>query len=325
MAIYENDGSASKQLFGQILLVTVVFLMPSVLQGLFGWINSLLAVPVFFILCMSRSNKGMLIIRSSLVLIAATAILLHKLLPGILFSLTLVPLGFSLYYSGRSGLDAIVTAGRGILVLSLTWFIFWTVYGMFKGINPYVTLLEMLDTGLSEMYNAYKESKELTPDVLYNLEQIITEVKKMVPRILPGILGCVTIFTVWLNQVVGNALVIKINKERSFWPNYRFWQLPEKLIWIPISAAALLIFGKGLLSNIGLCLVLISCLVYFFQGFAILIHLLEKWNIPGYLKIVLCLVIIIQSFGLIILVILGIADVWMDFRRLQKQDQQTTN
>jgi len=57
---------------------------------------------------------------------------------------------------------------------------------------------------------------------------------------------------------------------------------------------------------------------------AIFIHLLDRWKVPAYLRIVLYVILAVQSYGLLLLAVIGIADIWMDFRKLAG-DTKTNN
>jgi uncharacterized protein YybS (DUF2232 family) len=76
-----------------------------------------------------------------------------------------------------------------------------------------------------------------------------------------------------------------------------------------------MLIGKGDLLYTGGWLLMLSGLLYFFQGLAIFIALLERWNVPVYIKWTLYFILIIQSYGVLILALLGISDIWFNFRK----------
>jgi uncharacterized protein YybS (DUF2232 family) len=61
--------------------------------------------------------------------------------------------------------------------------------------------------------------------------------------------------------------------------------------------------------------------VYFFQGLAIVASLLNKWSVPMLIRVLIYALIFIQTYGIIILSFLGLADVWADFRKLDQADK----
>ncbi len=306
------------------LLIAAAFFIPVAIPSLFGWMNGLLAVPVFFLFkTLNDEKQATLYIRNGLILAAAGALFLNQLLL-IVFGMAMLPLGFGLYRSAQRLEDPVTAAAKGIITLGLSWVVFWGVYGLLAGINPYTSLLTMLDNSFGQIIEIYRKSSELPADVLYQLEQIITGIQDFLPRILPGLLAGSVIITVWLNQVIGNNLLLRLKPDLAAWPRYSRWQLPEKLVWLVILAAILSFVGSGTIKDAGYCLVIVSLIIYFFQGMAVFIHLLDRWKVPGYLRIVLYVILAVQSYGLLLLAVIGIGDIWIDFRKLAG-DKETNN
>jgi uncharacterized protein YybS (DUF2232 family) len=61
-------------------------------------------------------------------------------------------------------------------------------------------------------------------------------------------------------------------------------------------------------------------LLYFFQGLAVLIHMLDKWKVPLYLRLLILVILVLQSYSLLFLAVVGVADVWLDFRQRHQPD-----
>lgn len=306
------------------LLIAAAFLLPVASPSLFGWMNGLLAVPVFFLFKTTDDERlATLYIRNGLIL-AAVGALFFKQLVLIVFAMAMLPLGYSLYRSAQQSDDPSTAGAKGIITLGLSWFIFWAVYGIITGMNPYTSLLDMLDGSFSQIIEIYRNSSDLPADMLYKLEQIVTEIREFLPRVLPGLLAGSVIITVWLNQVIGNYLLLRLRPDKAAWPRYCRWRLPDKLVWLVIVAAILSLVGNGTTKSAGYCLVIVSVMLYFFQGMAVFIHFLDRWNVPMYLRIILYVILAVQSYGLLLLAMMGIADIWLDFRKLAR-DEETNN
>ncbi|MCI5151177.1 MAG: DUF2232 domain-containing protein, partial [Candidatus Electrothrix sp. MAN1_4] len=114
------------------------------------------------------------------------------------------------------------------------------------------------------------------------------------------------------------ALLFKLAPEKIFWPPYKEWRLPDKAIWILIVAFALLLLGQG--GGIGLSLALVAGLLYFFQGAAVVVHTLNHWNLPRIFRLFIYVMLMLQRFGLLLVMIVGIIDTWVDFRKLDQED-----
>jgi uncharacterized protein YybS (DUF2232 family) len=320
---WPEDGHQQKPSFLsiQVLLITASFFVPVALPSLFGWMNGLLAVPVFLLLIVSENHRtAFKQIRNGLFLAAGGALLL-KQLPLMLFGLTMLPLGYMLYHSVKHKELPAISGGKGIVALGLSWFVFWMISGTLAGINPYTSLLTMLDESFARILEIYRTNTELSPDVLLGLETIIGEIRSFLPKVLPGFLAGSIVFTVWLNMVIGNRLLTRLQPEKCAWPQYKFWQLPDFLVWLPICAAVLSLVGSGMIRNTGYCLVIVAAIIYFFQGLSLFVFYLDKFNVPVLLRYVIYGILAVQSYGLVLLSVAGLADTWFDFRKLNQNEQ----
>ncbi|MCI5120615.1 MAG: DUF2232 domain-containing protein [Candidatus Electrothrix sp. AUS4] len=195
------------------------------------------------------------------------------------------------------------------------------MYGMFAGINPYLALLGNMDAFMEQVVTVYRTSADLPAEVLYNLELIIAGIRELLPKILPGLLAGMVLGTVSMNMAVSSALLRRLAPEKVIWPPYGEWRLPDKVVWLLIFAFALLLVGKGMVSNVGLSLVFISGVLYFFQGIAVVIYVLNRWNLPRAFRFFLYVFLIFQRYGLLLVALVGLADTWADFRKLDHEDK----
>ena len=118
----------------------------------------------------------------------------------------------------------------------------------------------------------------------------------------------------WLNILMANWLLKK--KGIAAWEDFQELKLPEWLVWIFI-LAGLGLFGpsQSLLNNLGLNLLIITGTLYFIQGFAVISSLFNKWSVPNPVRVVFFFFIIIQAYSIILLTLLGLADIWLNFRK----------
>lgn len=324
MAAPQSPQQGTLLLNKQVIMLAAALLLPGLAPSLFGWVSGLLATPVFCFLCLNGQRKGTLIIRNS-ILLAAVAALVLNLLPSLLFSLTLVPLGYSFSTSYSRNNNEIQAGMRGVFVLAVSWLIFWSVYGTFQNIKPYQQLLEVLDTGFAQTYEYYRNSSEIPAESILQLELAINVLRRIIPTILPGILCCTVLITVWINLLFSASLIARLQPEKTPWKKYSQWRLPDKLVWILIAGGIILMFGHEQTSQVGIGIFFTTALLYFFQGLAVFVYMLDKWNIPVYLRAIIYIILILQSYGLILLILAGLADVWLDFRRMQPTDNLNGN
>ena len=157
------------------------------------------------------------------------------------------------------------------------------------------------------------------------LEVTVEKLRTLMPRIMPGLLLVTLVNTVLFNMALGQYLLKRKAQELSPWPPFIEWRLPEKLVAMVIISGIFILMPGGFLQNIGFNLALLAGTLYLFQGLAVLTALLNKWNVPLSLRILIFLLVIFQAFGIIILAVLGLADVWADFRKDRNKTDKDIN
>lgn len=184
-------------------------------------------------------------------------------------------------------------------------------------VNSYQLLINTLDTGITEALGYYRESGDISAESLVILESTLVQMKTIVPVIMPSILGSMILFVIWFTMVLGNRLLRTVSIDDP-WGHYRLWQLPDKLIWLGILLGLCSILPLSLIKSFGINGLILLSVIYTFQGLSIVVYFMHKWNVPILLRSFLYVMVILQSFGTIILLICGVADIWFDFRKMKK-------
>ena len=318
-----NESADSNKFIQHILLVTAVILIPGFLGAIFGWIHMLLPLLVFYYLIRYGTDRGKKYILFGCVL-ACAAGLIFQIIEQLLFSLTLIPTGFMLADSVKKKEAPHIAGIKGTLALIGTWVIATTILSFGMEQHPYTLLVSSLAEGMDEALTYYKANSSVPSDTMYLLQQTFEQMKIWIPKILPGILGCMTLLVTWLTMVGGNRLLYRKTGVRP-WEEYRYWVLPEKLVWLVIVSAVLVMMPVEPGRTIGLNVLLISGLLYCFQGTSIMIFYFYKWSVPVFVRTIIYMILFFQSFGAIFLAIVGVADVWADVRKLNSSEQESDN
>lgn len=304
----------------RILQVTAVILLPAFLGAIFGWVQGLLPLLVFYYLLRYGNQQGKKYILFGCGL-ACIGGLVFQIFDQIVFSLTLLPVGFMLAESARAG-DTVAVAGvKGAFSLAASWIVVTSLLTFGLEHHPYILLINSLDAGMDEAINYYKANSSVPAETLFLLEQSFVLMKTWIPKVMPGILVCITVLITCFTMAVGNRMLQK-KYGSSPWPEFRLWVLPERLIWVFITAAVLFILPFEPGRTIGVNVLMVSALLYCFQGLAILLFYFSKWSVPLFLKTLIYVLLFFQSFGVVILAILGVADVWTDLRKIKSSQQE---
>lgn len=311
---------------GQSLLTGLLFFLPSAVPSLLAWLIPLLAVPVFLLFqAVGNDRQALRLLRNGLLVSGAGALLLGAE-EIYLFSLIQLPLAWSLRRSAVQGKSPAAAGGAGLAMLALSWIAFWFCYGILSSSNPYTSLLVELQNGLTQLTEAYRTSSaQLSAEVLYSLELTTAWLRQRLPMLMPGLLISGLTLTVWLNMLISGWLLGKVRPDKVPWPEYRCWRLPDQFVWLLIAGASLAAVSTGHAQTIGFTLAAVAVLVYFFQGAAVFAHLLHRWNVPPLWRFFLYFIVAAQSYGVLLLAVTGVADIWADFRKMAQGKQQDSS
>ncbi|MEN8142574.1 MAG: DUF2232 domain-containing protein [Thermodesulfobacteriota bacterium] len=296
-----------------LLIVFAVWIMP-IISLEFIWLQFFAPLPVFYYLVKSETGLGINTLAAALLLtgIIATA---TGAANAFFFTATMLPAGYLLARGAAEGNSPLQAGLKAFIALLLGWGLWMLLYGIVYNANLYQEILSSLDQGLLAAGKAFMESSELPAEHALALETTISRLRSLVPHIMPGLLLATMLNTVFFNMIFGLWLLKKSAGRSTDWPLFTTWQLPEQLVTAVIIAGALILLSDGPLRDIGLNVIILTGTLYLFQGLAVLGFLLNKWQVPTPLRILIFLLIVFQAYGVIILAVFGLADVWADFRK----------
>lgn len=305
-----------------IILLTAALLLPGLLWMIFGWTSSLLPLLIFIFIHKygwSHTNSHL----SIAILAASAGGYFFQGLELTLFSISLLPTGYAVAYFSQKGDPPWYTGLKGTAVLAGSLIIFFGVLTAGSNISFFQAITASLNHGIDEALRQYRTNDSLSAENFVILEQTLQQIKSIAPVIMPAVLGSLLIITNWITVTLGNTLLPKFGCQAP-WQLYRLWRLPDKLIWILIASAILAFIPGENTRFFGINCLILTVLPYAFQGLAIIVFMLNKWNLPIYLRSLIYVMIVLQSFGTILLVIIGISDVWFDIRGITTDRTKNT-
>ncbi|MEA2016276.1 MAG: DUF2232 domain-containing protein, partial [Actinomycetota bacterium] len=164
---------------------------------------------------------------------------------------------------------------------------------------------------------------------LFSLEQsqfeVIVEqardILEFMLYIIPGILISLVAFISFMNHVATNAVLKRYNTGIKGLPSLRYWDTPWYLCWGMILGLVLIVIPPGsqsinkVLDIAGLNLVAVFAPLYLILGIAVIWGLMEKFKLPLLWRVVIFVMLgLFFNFALIIVVFLGLMDIWVNFR-----------
>ena len=298
-----------------ILLASLVIVLPGLDWSLFGWSHLFLPLVAFYMLGRYGGYTGKRLLIITVVISLAVYLLLNNF-DLFVFSFVLLFSGYVLFFSAEHHDSPPLSGLKGSLTLACGWIIIFGVLSFGSEMSAYGQMVKSLDDGIGEAITYYRQSKDISADTLLMLEATLSRMRVIVPMILPSILGGFVLVITWFTMVVGNTLLLKTSGKAP-WIGYRYWQLPEKIIWAVIGAGIFSILPIQPFRTIGINSLILLSIIYCFQGVAIAVFFMNKWNVPLLLRSFFYVMMIFQSVGTLILLVFGLADIWFDFRKLK--------
>lgn len=310
--------------FGAIATTALVFSVPTFFVGL-EWLQCLMPLPVYYFLSVYEQKRGAVIIAAALAIVGGMTFWTGTL-PGLLFSLTFLPVGFILARADRKSESAQRAGIQSIGYLVFVWLVTGWLIGVITQTNPYLDLRQSLDKGFEATFALYRDSGHFPADDLEAIKAFIEQLREQVARLFPALLLTSIICTVWLNIVIGQWLLKRRDPSRTNREDLKNWRLPELLVWPVIMTGIALVVPDERLNTLGLNAGLVLLVLYLSQGLAIVSSMMQKWSLPLAIRAITYSLLFLQVYGIGFVAALGLADVWADFRKPRlKNDADDTS
>ena len=308
-----GQGDISRDILSGITITTLIFAV-SVYMPIIGFISALfIPLPTLFY----RSKLG----RKTGAVIPVLTILLMIVFLGeisidILFFFELLLLGFilsELFELDLSVEKTMLYASSSVMLTGIVCLLFYSQAsntGIIALVSVYVAKNLELTLALYENMGVSAENIQMISASLENIQYVLV-------RIIPAIIVASTFFVSWSCLLIAKPM---LKSRELFYPDFgslNLWKAPESLVWSVIGSGFMLILPYKTLKIIGLNILLVLMTIYFFQGIAIVSFYFEKKQFSRMLRFFLYSLIALQQIVLLVVIGLGIFDMWLNFRKLE--------
>jgi uncharacterized protein YybS (DUF2232 family) len=138
----------------------------------------------------------------------------------------------------------------------------------------------------------------------------------LIVRIFPALFVINTAFVAWLNTVAARFLAHNLKWDEPGLPLSE-WCNPEWLIFLFLVAGFMLLVPIKSLRLISLNFLLVVGFLYFCQGVAVVAAMFQRFHAPSFLRL-LGYPLLFMNPLFFLVIILGLLDLWLDFRRLHR-------
>jgi len=156
-------------------------------------------------------------------------------------------------------------------------------------------------------------SMQLPPDQLIELQKVGAMLIEWVPRLYPAFLtvslgGVMLVLALGLKRAVAGQMALP-------GPRFQEWKLPEQMVWGVIAAGFALFVPWPPLKVGALNLLIVLLPLYFLQGMAVISMFLTRRQMPPFVRGTVYLLIVILNPLPLLVTLLGVFDLWGDFRK----------
>jgi uncharacterized protein YybS (DUF2232 family) len=215
-------------------------------------------------------------------------------------------------YRGWPAHRAIVVT---VLALNLVILGFFLAQAFYLGMTP-VALLSQKAKEIMELFRQMMARSGLGAQTQSFFGLPEAEVYTLLGQILPGLVLINSALVAWINTVVARQLSLLLGWGEAKPPLFQ-WYNPEWFIFLALGAGLLLLAPVQIVRIVSLNLLILFAFLYFCQGVAVIAATFHRFQIPWFLRLIGYVILFMNPLFLLV-VILGLMDLWLDFRRLQQ-------
>jgi uncharacterized protein YybS (DUF2232 family) len=201
-----------------------------------------------------------------------------------------------------------------VVFLGLLSLLFFLGQAYFQGQNPVELWGQKSQDLVNSLTKMLNESGMSFSDLrVMGLPRV--EGQNLLIQVLPALVLINLALVAWVNVLLAHRLADLWGWDNLGEPLSQ-WASPEWLIFFLVAAGFALLVPYHWVRQAGLNLLLVLGFVYFCQGLAVISALLQRFQIPWVLRALVYILAFMNPL-LLMVMILGLTDLWLDFRRLQ--------
>ena len=309
-------------LMGCTVSVILLLLASAWIPYIGPFFSLLIPLPFLFYASKLGFNKGAQACAFSLIIIGLIAGLAgHSYI--ILLCLEFGILGFVISEIFRRKLSFGVTIFWGTFCMLVVGAVFLFMVGLTKGTGPMELVLGYFKANLENTARLYKEM-ELDPESLAQVEQLLRVLSELITKAFPALIIIGTGLVVWINVVISKPVFRLGQISYPEFGRLDHWHAPEVMVWGVIAAGFSLFLPASIIKLAAINILIVLTLIYVFHGLSIVLFILNRFRVPGWARIIIYFIMLVQQVFLFVLALAGLFDQWVDFRKIGRRKVETS-
>ena len=319
MALLPFQSIVSKDIATGVMAVFVIFSL-SVFLPVVGFIFSMFVpLPIVFYRAKLGRPHGAAV---PLIAILSMGLVFGGFSIDLLFFAALMLLGFVMgeMFEKPLSIEMAIGATCGIVlgtgVVGILLYSMMTHTSIIALVSAYVATNLELSLKLYEGIGIPQESIDTIANSLDRIQYVLI-------RIMPSIIAASTLFVAWINLIAIRPLMLRRGLAFPDFGRLNHWRAPDPLIWGVIACGVVMLTPATGIRLIGINGLLVLLTIYFMQGIAIVSFYFEKKGLPRFVRVVLYTMIAFQQLFLLVVIGIGLFDMWINFRKIDTNKHET--
>lgn len=207
-----------------------------------------------------------------------------------------------------------------LLVLLAVGGVALTTYSATRGLPITELVGRYVDSEVESALAIYQQAS-LPDDQLEELRAMIRQMADFLIGAWPALTIVATATVLLINVLMLSAL--SMGRYEVPGEHFRSWKAPELLVWPLILGGFGMLYAQGMTERISLNVLTLLLPLYFLQGMAIIAHYFQKRGVPSFLRGLGYLSVTVLSPLPLMVVAIGVFDLWVDFRSPKIKKKQS--
>jgi uncharacterized protein YybS (DUF2232 family) len=319
----ERGAFFKSNFFTDIAVSSLAFLAASLIPLLGAFFFILTPLPIIYYYSKTGRIQGFAIFLISLFLVASV-LTFSGSIANLPFLFITGFLGLFLSEIFRRNYSIERTVVYPVTAILMLWCSFIVLQSLSAGEEPWHLVEDYIGRNIQESIQFYAQL-DIPAEQIDLLKDNFKQITNFLANIFPSLVLVSASFIVWLNILAAREIFQRTGMWYPDFGDLSRWKAPEGLIWLLIAAGGMLLVPVSLARIVSLNLVIVCLFAYLLQGLSIISFLFKTKNVHRSFRILCYFLIFVQQYIILLLVAVGVFDLWVDFRKFIKPVTYSTS
>lgn len=319
----ERGAFFKSNFFTGIAVSSLAFLAASLIPLLGAFFFILTPLPIIYYYSKTGRIQGFAIFLISLFLVASV-LTFSDSIANLPFLFITGFLGLFLSEIFRRNYSIERTVVYPVTAILMLWCSFIVLQSLSAGEEPWHLVEDYIGRNIQESIQFYAQL-DIPADQIDLIKDNFKQITNFLANIFPSLVLVSASFIVWLNILAAREIFQRTGMWYPDFGDLSRWKAPEGLIWLLIAAGGILLVPVSLARIVSLNLVIVCMFAYLLQGLSIISFLFKTKNVHRSFRILCYFLIFAQQYLILLLVAVGVFDLWVDFRKFIKPVTYSTS